>query len=85
VFVRYIPKKSGEAPPQWTATTPWSLWPNEPKVQAVVPSWIAGSAYGVPITAVDAEWFKDIIVQVRGLPIEKAVRILMESFPDEQA
>lgn len=76
MFVRYVPKASGEAPARWNARTPWAIWPAEPAIQPVMPSWIAGSEYSVPASSVGRDWYEGVVMSLRGLPLRKAVDIL---------
>lgn len=78
-YIRYIPQQSGQPPKHWRSNSPWGLWPSEPSLHSVVPSWIGGSEYSVPLDTVDDGVFERMVLEIRRLPINKASAFLRES------
>ena len=78
MYVRYTPKRSGEAPPFWAEGMPWSQWPAQPAYDKPEPSWLFGSEYSVFSTVVGYDWADQLVTDLRKLSHRCASRLIRE-------
>ena len=78
MYVRYIPKRDGEAPMFWVKGTSWSPWPSAPTSNRPEPVWVSGFEYSIYPPVAGYDWADQLVTDLQQLPHRHATRLIRE-------